>query len=138
MGQVVVGWREKWITWHGLKLWRKLPGDYFRSKGRPFEWEVDASPDEDDEYQARVYWNGIKLASGKGIDRHAALTQTMQELSRLETQIGNELHTRRKGARGDEQKKNRPRDTDDDPHSGAGPIGDGQQSGTTPDAPGVE
>lgn len=111
MQEVVVELKEKELTWCGLRLLRKSGEDYFKSEGRPFEWEVDASPDEDEEYSARAYWNGIKLASGRGTSRHAALTQAMQEVSRLETQIGNELHTRREGARAFKQKKDRTRVT---------------------------
>src|SRR5262245_37677064 len=97
--QKVVELVENEIEWCGLKLRRESGEDYFKSRGRPFEWEVDATPDEDDGYAARVYFNGVKLASGRGSTRYAALTKALQWLSNLETQIGNETYTRREGGR---------------------------------------
>jgi hypothetical protein len=98
-GKTVVELQGNVLEWCGLKLLRTPPEDYFEARGGPFEWEVDASLDEDDEYEARVSWKGVKLVSGRGTTRHAALTNALQELAVLESKIGNEVAARKEGSR---------------------------------------
>jgi hypothetical protein len=85
------------MTWGGLVLYRDSSSDYFRSKTAPFEWEVDASLDDDDEYEARVSFQGVKLAVGKGSARQTALMSALQNLEILVSAIGDEIAARREG-----------------------------------------
>ena len=87
------------ITWGGMKLHHVAKEGQYKSRGRPFEWEVDDHIDDDGEYEARVYFKGVKIASGEGKTRPAALTQALQRLSSLESSIATEMHARKDGNR---------------------------------------
>lgn len=87
------------IQWCGLVLKKDDWSDCFRVRNGDFEWEVDASFSEDDEYESRVSFKGVKLTCGKGKTKPAALTAALQSLGRLESQIGNETFARRAGGR---------------------------------------
>ena len=87
------------VRWCGLALKKDEWEDCFRAQNGDFEWEVDATLNEDDEYEARLSFKGVKLMTGKGKTKPAALTAALQSLSRLESQIGNETFARRVGGR---------------------------------------
>lgn len=86
---------ESVMDWGGMKLHRTASLDYFESKTAPFRYEVDASLDDDDEYEARVSFRGVKIVAGRGNTRQAALTKALQELKILELNIGAETAARR-------------------------------------------
>lgn len=87
------------VRWCGLLFQRDEKTDCFRALTRDFEWEVDSTFNEDDEYEARVSYKGVKLTSGCGKTRPAALTAALQHMGRLESALGNEAFSRRAGGR---------------------------------------
>lgn len=93
------------VRWCGLYLERDEKTDCYRARAKEFEWEVDVTLNDDDEYEARASHKGVKLAQGSGKTRPAALTAALQNLSRLESLIGNEAFTRREGGRAFKNRK---------------------------------
>jgi hypothetical protein len=95
------------VNWCGLLLQKDPQTDTLRARDGDFEWEVEATMNDDDEYEARVSHKGIKLAMGAGKTRHAALTQALQGMSVLETKLGNQAFARREGGRAYKNNSNR-------------------------------
>lgn len=88
------------LEWSNLKLQRDSNADCFRAVSGPFEWEVDASMDiDDDQYEARVSYKGVKIAIGRGKTRFAALSDALTNLSALEAQSATEVVKRREATR---------------------------------------
>lgn len=86
------------FEWSGLKFQKDEKTDSFRVIIDQFEWEVEAHP-HDDEYDARVTYKGVKLASGSGKTRHAALSAALSGLQKVEAAISTQVVRRRETQR---------------------------------------
>lgn len=79
------------LSWRRLLLKRDDKRDTLHARSGEFEWEVETSLNEDfNEYEARVYLKGLKLASGRGKTQQEALTETCNNLEKVETKIAGE------------------------------------------------
>jgi hypothetical protein len=89
------------LDWNGMKMKRESMGDSYKARNGNFEWEVDAYMDaDDDQFEARVTYKGsLKVATGKGDTRFAALSAALTNLAELEARIATEVISRKAAAR---------------------------------------
>lgn len=93
------------MRWGGFALHRDESTDTFRARSNEFEWEVDASMDDSDEYEARVSYKGVKVASGAGSPRVAALDTALKNLVMLSEKVHKEVALRVMGQGGNKNHK---------------------------------